>query len=249
MLVGSSIEGVIESHISVERIVFRRSTLTSNAVIQWHLNLSFIREELTKLKIGGETVSGIVVSGARCYAFFESSESFADVFACGIDASEVRKLYIEIALCSPSASILRVEKSHFIDPHLSALLTTGQISYTNNHGLYLSERRISENGNLILRIVIVISGKFHVVRCSSLSLSHVTSLLQGSKQSKTNIEHILFRPYFLTVGEGISAVFRAFRRWSELQWYLILIVIALIVGTKTNEKRKLIVLEISDIML
>ena len=81
VLVRGRLEGILKFHICVERVILRRGTLARDAIIKRCSNLCFLREELTKVEVGGDAVGGVFIGGTLHDLLLQSAEAVADVFA------------------------------------------------------------------------------------------------------------------------------------------------------------------------
>ena len=136
-------------------------------------------------------------------------------------------------------------EAQLIDPNFTALHLTRIIAHTNHQGLHLAKRRIAHEGHLIARVIAVISHVRLRERCQSLRFGTVALLLECRKDAKRHIQHIVFRPYRLAIFQTATAIL-TFR--SQLQRYLIFIIVVLVVATQTNKHRKLIVTQIRNVL-
>ena len=156
-------------------------------------------------------------------------------------------MHVQSSLCCPAAFVIILFQSEFVDPYLTRLDTTGKVSHTDNHGLHLTQRRITHHRDLVLRFVFRIVRILSVIRSLPSCLRDVTLFLQLRKDAERYIEHILLGPHLPLVGNAVTIIVAA--RLCQFQRYLILIVIILVVGAKTNEQSQLVIRKIRDILL
>ena len=200
MLGACCIECILQFHIGIQRIVLRRSLLLGHTIIYRYTYLCLVWEELAHLQGCCHAVGTIIIGTSISHAVFQSTKAFAGVFSCGIHATKVGKLYVEISISSPATIIIMFLESKFIHPHFTALDFSGIISHTYHHGLHLTEGRITHNGNLVVRVVTVILREWRHIGSQSLCLSLVAFLLQVSEDAERHIEHVFLWPYQFAVG-------------------------------------------------
>ena len=149
-LVGiGGIEGILEFHVGVERVVLGAGLFLRDGVVERGGDLGLVGEELSEFEAGGDAVGLVVVGGALRDTVFESAEAFAHVAALDVDASEVGHLYVEVALCCPTAGVVVFAQSQFVDPHLAALGLARLVAHADNHGLHLAERRVTHDADFV----------------------------------------------------------------------------------------------------
>ena len=247
LLARCGIEGFLELHIGVERVIFRSCHLLGDAVIDWDGDFCLVGEELAEFHARRQLEVALVVLRPGADTILKSAKSVGDIFSLHIDATHVGELDVEIAVGSPSATVVVFLETELIDPHLAALHITGEVADTDNHRLHLAKGGIAENGNLVVGVVGIIGRVRSGIGGRTEGPRLVALLFDIGEDGEGHIEHVVVGPHLKDVAEVIAVVVRS--RCRELQWYLIFIVVALIVGTEPNEDRQLVVLQIGCIDL
>ena len=242
MLRASCFESVIELHVGVKRIILWRCLLLSHRVVERCRHLRLVGEELAELYVCRNGVVGVVVGRTLCHALLQSAEACRAVFALHVDGAEVRELQVERALCSPTARVVEFLQSEFVHPDLTTLHLARVVAHTDDHCLHLAQRRITHHRDAVLRLVGVVRRVESVERSLSVRLRLVAFLLQASELRESYVEHVLLGPYGASIGSRETSVLA----WlGQLQRYLVLVEVALVVGTETYEHRQLSVLKVS----
>ena len=151
-----SIESILQFHIRIHRIILRRSFLLCYTIINRYADLSLVWEELTHFQRGGYAIGTIVVGTSASHTVFQTSKSFADISSRSIDTTEIRQLYIEISIGSPSTLVVMFLEAEFVYPDFTTLDIARIIAHTNHHGLHLAKARITHNGQLIVRVLAIV---------------------------------------------------------------------------------------------
>ena len=64
MTVEGRLEGIVEKHVGVERVIPWACLFLCHRVIEWSGDLRLVREELSEFKVGSDAICLIVVGGA-----------------------------------------------------------------------------------------------------------------------------------------------------------------------------------------
>ena len=245
MLVACCIEGVLEQHVGVERVVAWRGLFFRHTIIKRYRDLRLVGEELAQLEVGRQTIGLVVVGGACCHTVLQAAKAVAHILACEIDRTEVGELHVEVARCSPTARVVIVSQAQLVHPHLTALGVGRQVAHTNDHGLDLAERGVTHDRHLVVGFVFIVGRIGAAVRGCAGGLGLVAGLLHSREERQGHVEHVLLGPHQATVGGRVHAIVRLPRR--ERQRNFILIIVALIVGAEAYEHRQLVVLQVGGV--
>ncbi len=161
------------------------------------------------------------------------------IASLSVDSSEVGELHIEVALCCPTAAVVIFLQTELVHPDLSRLGLSRLVAHSDNHGLYLSKRRIAHNGHPVVGVVLVINGESTVVGRQSQSLSLVAFLFYRGEYACRNVKHILAWPHQPAVLDVVLVVSVG---CSQFQRYLVFVVVTLVVRAQTDEYCQLVVL-------
>ena len=113
------VESVVEEHIRVERVILGSCLLFGHRVIKRYRDLSLVGEEFSELKVRGHAIRLVVVLRSLSHTVFESAESFGDIFSLHVNATHIRELHVEVALCRPSTGVVVFLQSELIHPDFS----------------------------------------------------------------------------------------------------------------------------------
>ena len=119
MLVGGTLQGIIEFHVTVERVILGAGLRLRDGVIERHRHLRLVGEELAEVETGGEAVGLVVVGGALGQSFLQSAESFGHHLTRKVDAAEVGELHVEGSRRCPSTLVVELEQAQFVHPDLT----------------------------------------------------------------------------------------------------------------------------------
>ena len=206
MVAACSIEGVAQTHVGIQRVVLRTRLLLRHRVVERCRHLRLVGEELTQLERSGDAVGLIVVGAALCHTLLESTEAFRGVAALHVHGAKVGELHVQIALCCPAAFVVVFLQSQLVHPNLSRLCRTAKVAHTDDHGLHLTKRGITHDGDLVLRAVLVVLGVETVVACRAFRLCAVAGFLQSGEDAQRHIEHVLLRPHGTAVLRRVAVV-------------------------------------------
>lgn len=79
LLVGSCIQSLIETQVTVQRVVTRFDDLLGVGIIERHRHLRLIREELAEFERSGDAVLLLRISGTLHHALLQTAEAVADI--------------------------------------------------------------------------------------------------------------------------------------------------------------------------
>ena len=103
LLAGRALKRILEEHVGVEGIVFGAGDLLGDTVIERCRHLCLVGEELSEFEACGKRYVALVVGGALADTALQSAEALRDISALHVHGSEVRELYVEVAVGSPSS--------------------------------------------------------------------------------------------------------------------------------------------------
>ena len=110
------------------------------------------------------------------------------------------------------------------------------VAHTDHDGGYLFECRVTEHGDLVLRLVVgviiddVRDGVAHAF--ISGPFGFVTGYLRVRECAEREVEHVFCRPDGLAVNGGVVVIHA---RCCQVQRYLVFVVVVPQVGTETDE--------------
>ena len=183
MRICRGVEGIVKKHVRIERIVFRTCLLARHRIVKRCRHLCLVGEELAQFHVCRQTVSVIVVRGTLRHALLQSSETLGDNLSRGVERPHVRQLYVKRTLCRPAPFVVVFLKPQLIDPHLSRLGIVRKVAHSDNHCLYLAERRVSYYAHLVVGLILVVNTEDIVIRCHALRLCLVAGFLQGGEHA------------------------------------------------------------------
>ena len=139
VLVCHCIECIIEPHIRIEWVIAGTDFFFCDGIIERCRHFCLLGEELTEFQGGRHGVLRLSVSSTPHHTLFQSAEAITHIPARDIHRSEVRELHIHRTRCSPSAFAVSFQKTEFVDPHLTRLCLSGDVTHTYHHRLHLTE--------------------------------------------------------------------------------------------------------------
>ena len=246
LLVGSPIKRLVEFHIRIQRVVLRFRRLLGIGVVQRCSDLHFVGEQLTQFDGSSHGVSLVVVSSSRSYPFFQSTKALGDNLSSDIQRTNIRQLHIKGPRCRPTTIVDCILQTQLVDPHLARFDGSREVTDTNHHGFDFTQRRISQHGDAVVRLVRVVIGERHRITGGTHCTRLVARLLDLREDAKVDIEHVSQRPNGTAVVHIIFIVVTTV--WSQFQGYDILIVVVLIVTTHADEDRQLVILQTCGIV-
>ena len=235
------VEGVLEQHVRVEGVVLRRNLLVTVGVIHGQLHLPFLGEEFAQFKLGGDAPLVQVVIAALVHALLQTTETSRLHVTCEVHVAEVRELHVQITLRSPTAFVVVVLHTQFVHPHFDRTCAAAVVAYTNHHGLDLAQRRITHDADLVRRTVAVVDAEHLRVCGLTLAAGLVALVLHAGEHAEVYVKHVLSGPYSLTTLSGVGVVVACRRKFER---NLVLVVVALVVATHTQEDAHLVVLQL-----
>ncbi len=150
------LKSIVQFHVGVERVVLRACFLFGHRVVERCRHLCFVREELSQLKVGCETVCLVVVGGTLGESLFKSAESLGHHLSRKIDGTEVGQLHVERTGRGPSTLVVELEQPQFVYPYLARLHRRRYVAHTDHHRLHLAERRVADDAYLVVGFVVVV---------------------------------------------------------------------------------------------
>ena len=234
------VECILQEHIGVERIVFRRNALPAIGVVEWEVHLPLHREELAQFEVGGDAPLVLVLVASLRYALFQSTETSCFYMSCDVHATQVGQLHIHVALCCPSSFVVVALHTQFVHPHFYRTRASSVVSHTNHHGLDFAQRWITHHANLVVRSVFIVNGEKFCIAGFTAVTGFVALMLGIGEELEVDVNHVFFRPNCHTTLRGVGVV-SAF--WCEFQWHFVFVVVALVVATQADECTHLVVLQ------
>ena len=235
------VEGVLQQHVGVERIVFRRNFLPGVGIVNRETHLPFLWEQLAKLPLGGQAPFVQVVVATFVHALFQSAEAVSLHVAGHVHAGKVAQLHVQVALGGPAAVVVVAFHAQLVHPHLHAVGLLAVVAHTDHHRLDLAQRWVTHHADLVVWAVIVVGGVEVGVAGGTLGAGFVALMLHGGEFLKVDVEHVLLWPHGLAALGGVGVVVAG---RGQHQRNLIFIVVALVVGTHTQEHAHLVVLKL-----
>ena len=245
LLVGG-IEGVVEVHIGVQRIILRLGDFLGDRVVERCRHLQLVGEQLAQLDGGGQRVGLVVVGGACCHTVLQSAEALGDDLSREVERADIRQLHVERSRCCPAATVDDVLQAQLVDPHLARLDAARQVAHTNHHRLDFAQCGVTHHADTVVGLVGVVVAIERGIAGGAHGACHVAGLLHLGKDAEVDVEHVLSRPYGTTVVYIILIIVAAVGR--QLQGDDILVVVVLVVATHADEHRQLVVLEVGGIV-
>ena len=135
ILTACSIQGILQFHIRIERIVLRTGFLLGDGIVQRGGHLGLIREELTQLYAGRRTICAEVIRAAFVHALLQSAKPFRGIATRHIHITHIRQLHVQRALSSPATFVVVFLQTELVHPNLTRLQVGRQVTHTDNHGL------------------------------------------------------------------------------------------------------------------
>ena len=123
-------------------------------------------------------------------------------------------------------------QAELVDPDLDALGLAAVVTHANHDGLYLAQRGIAHDGDAVVGIVLVVRREEAVHGGHTNAGLSVALLLERSEDVEVDVHHVLRRPDCLTALCAVGIIVTFLR---ELQRHFVLIIVALVVRTETNE--------------
>ncbi len=152
-----ALKSVIKFHVGVERVILGPFHLFRKAVIERSRYLGLVGEKLPEFQACGERQVALVVLRTLVDPLFQSAEPLRHITALQVHGTHIGELHIEVSVGSPTSRVVVFLQSQLIEPHFATLLFASQVPDTDDEGLHLSERGVTHNGNLVLRVALVIS--------------------------------------------------------------------------------------------
>ena len=119
LMTGRHLQGVVQFHVSIQRIIFRSGFLLGHRVIKRCRHLHLVREELAQLHAGRQRVSLIVVLGTGRYPIFQSAEAFGNDLSREVDRSHVGELYVQRSRGGPTTAVHHIHQTQLVDPYFA----------------------------------------------------------------------------------------------------------------------------------
>ena len=245
MLAGGGIECVGEFHVGVQGIVLGLDALLGVAVVEGHGDLGGGRQQFSEVQLGGDGVVEGVVVAAFADALLYASESGFLVVSLYVHAAEVRELYVQRCLRSPSSVVGEFLQTHLVGPHLYALDGASVVADTDHDGLHLSQRGVAHDGDLVAGPVAVELAELLIVAGVAEALLAVAVALELSELLEFDVDHVLCGPDDAAV-RGVVLVVAPFG--CQLQGYFVLVEVRLVVRAHAQEHAGLAVAQVGDVV-
>ena len=183
-LMGShGIEGFIQFHVGVQRVILRTHLVLAHGVIDGYGDLRLFGEELTQFEIGRHGVRLLGIGRPLHHALLQASETIGHVAARQVDAAKVAQLHIEGTRGSPASFIIILAQAKLVDPHLTRLHAARQVAHTDNHGLHLAKAGVTHHAHLVVWPIFIVLREQLVEADLPLGLGFVALLLQPCKHA------------------------------------------------------------------
>ena len=95
MAVDSRIEGIVQIHIRIQRIILRFGNLLGDRVVERCRDLHLVGEEFTQFERCRQRVRLEIVGGACCHTVLQAAEALGDNLSGEVDGTEIRQLHIQ----------------------------------------------------------------------------------------------------------------------------------------------------------
>ena len=89
LLVGCSVESVVQCHIGIQRIVLGFGNLLGDRVVEWGSHFHLVGEQLAQLNGGRQRVGLVVLCRTCCHAVFQSTEALGDNFTRKVECADI----------------------------------------------------------------------------------------------------------------------------------------------------------------
>ena len=238
------VEGILQVHIGVEGVVLRPHLVLGHAVVEGHVHLGLVGEELAQLEICRHGVRLLVLVRALQHALLKSAEAVGHVAARQTDAAEVRQLNVEIARCCPAALVVILLQAQLVDPHLARLRRARQVAHADDHRLHLAQAGVTHDAHLVVGTVVVVLREQLVIAHATFAPELVACLLDAGEDADVDVEHVLVGPHLRAV---VGRQPRIAALGGQLQRYLVLVVVVLVVAAQTDEDGQLVVLQVGGV--
>ena len=150
------IEGILEIHVGIQGVVLRAHLVLADGVINRYGDLGLVGEELAQFEVRRDGVRLLRVGGTLHDALLQSAEAVGDIASRQVDGAEVGELDVQRTRGSPAALVVVLLQAQLVDPHLAGLLLTGKVAHTDNHGLHLAQRGITDDAHLVVGLVVIV---------------------------------------------------------------------------------------------
>ena len=241
---GAGIKCIIQQHIFVQWIVLGRGGFFGVGEINGRSQFGFLGKEASKVECSSEAVLIVVIQTAFTDTLFQSAETGCFHVSGQIDATYIRELHIEIALCSPTTFFIEFSETQFVYPDFCRLDSTRIIANSDHQGLYLCQRRITNYTYFVSRLIRIVFGIDFGIGYTTIwnILQAIARLFCIGQHTEVDIQIIWLRPDGKATGSGASIIFSV---GSECEWNFVFIIIATIVWTETDKYGEFTVLWVS----
>ena len=242
--IGKSIKRIAKEHIRIEGIVLGRDFFLAVTIVHRNVELRLFGQEATKVELCGNGIVEVVLILTLGNALLNSTKTRCYHLGSSIYRAQVADLYLQASLCCPTSVIAEFLEAQLVCPNLNALRLTTIVANTNHDGLDLSKRRITHNGDTIVRMVFIISGEEAIHGSHSYTCLSIALLFERSEEVEIDVNHIFRRPNSQATGSTIGVVVA----WSRnLQGHFVFVVVALVVRTKTQKDTAIPISSFRDI--
>ncbi len=245
LLGGQGIHGVLQLHVRVEGVVLGLYGLLAVAVVEREVHTRLLGQQAAQVYVRGDGIVDVVLVGAAHHALFDASEAGRLHLGGYVDRADVGKLHVQVALRGPSALVGELLQAQLVAPHLHALHRTAIVPDAYHNGLHLAQRRVAHDGDAVAGPFLVVVGEELCHAYQSQALLRIARLLQAGKDVQVDVYHVLLRPYGSASGSALGVV-EAFG--SQLHRHFILVEVALVVGTQSQEDARLAVGYIRNVL-
>ena len=228
------IQCLLQFDICIQWIEVRRLCLVGIGHIQWYLQFGFLWEQATCLQCRTHRQLICVFHISIQHIRLDGAISCGLQSSCHIDLCDIADTQCRIRHSCHTTLLIELAQAQLIHPDLGAYLIVGLVAHTDHDRLHILQRRITQYGDLVVQVFRVIGLVWYRIAHIAIARSLRTIALHlGFHQGlQIKVKRILWQPYFLAICQYIFVVHTL---WSQIQRYLIFIVVVLQVRTQTDE--------------
>ena len=222
------LQGVVEVHIGVKRVILRADGLLGVGIVEWRRHLRLVGEELAQLDVGGDAVRFLCFGAALHHGLLQPAKAVGDVASRHVQASQVAQLHVHGSAGRPSTFVVGLAQAQFVDPHFAALQCRAEVAHAHHHRLHFAQRGVSDDADAVVGLVGVVVAEELCVAGGALGASFVAGLLQCGEHGEVHVEHVLLGPHDGAVAGHVPVVASL---GGELQRDEVFVVVALVVAS------------------
>ena len=133
------IQGIGQEHVRVERVVLGLDNVLAVTVVHGNSHLGLFWQKTAQVGTGGELILIVILVAALGYRLLNAAEASRHHLAGGREGTYVGQLYVQVALCGPTAFVGEFLQAQFVDPHLHTAVGIGMVADTYHYGLHLAQ--------------------------------------------------------------------------------------------------------------